>query len=339
MSEMTTDVPVQYNLFATKDHTHNYAIYRPSYPSDLVETIFASVLNNNNNNNTIEKGQNRVDGGDLDHGDHGVVKRVVVDVGCGSGQLTVQLGEYVRSLKIINHGTARGGDDSKKNESKNDTHQGETSAQRTRFEIIGLDPAANQIVNANKMLPDQLKHLIRYDTSAAEQMDMLESSSVDIVTVAQALHWFDLDTFFAEVDRILRPNGVLAVITYDLNRFEHEGAQRELLHLYNDVLGKYWSPRRKMVDEQYSGVNFIYEHTLQRHVFPLCKRMTVEHYIQYLNTWSSVQKYREVNGSGGGDDVLQVFKQKLMATLGVSSDQEMIDIVWPMYLITVQKRL
>jgi len=283
-SQQPQDVPVQWNLFTEKNHTRDYAVYRPNYPTELIQSLFRLA-------------PKLVSGGGAK----------IVDVGCGSGQLTLQLGELLLP-----------------------------QAKANEVEIIGLDPSANQIENAKEILPESLKGLIKYGVSGSEKMD-IESGSVDIVTVAQALHWFDLDAFFAEVDRVLKPNGVLAVITYDLNQFEQPEAQSELLKFYNGVLGKYWSPKRRMVDEKYTNVNFPYSSTLKRSVFPLHKSMTVQNYINYLNTWSSIQKYRQENPNES-EDLLERFKRDLMPTLGATNDQDMIDFVWPMYLITVQKQ-
>jgi ubiquinone/menaquinone biosynthesis C-methylase UbiE len=279
----TGDVKVQWNLFTDKKHTEDYAKFRPSYPKELIHQIFESV----NKNGTLK----------------------IVDIGCGSGQATMQLAQYCAEAKL----------------------------QPQNVSILGLDPSANQIQNANDLLSEsEYKQFIQYGVSAAESTN-IESNSVDIITVAQALHWFDLDVFFKEVDRILKPNGILAVITYDLNKFDIQNAQDELLVLYNDQLGtKYWSPKRKMVDEQYSKVNFPYTNTLKKHVFPYKKNMTVNEYIQYLGTWSAIQKYRTENPDEP-IDILEKFKQRLIPALNVTSGEDLVDINWPMYLITVTK--
>ena len=66
------DVQVQWNLFTDKKHTEEYAKFRPTYPAELINAVFERV-------NT-----------------KGVEKRLIVDIGCGSGQATVQLAKYCK---------------------------------------------------------------------------------------------------------------------------------------------------------------------------------------------------------------------------------------------------
>ena len=90
---------------------------------------------------------------------------------------------------------------------------------------------------------------------AKESNSGLDPQSIDLITVAQALHWFDLDLFYAECRRVLRPNGILAVWTYErasitpevdsiINRFDSE------------TVGRYWPPERRFVDEGYASFAF-----------------------------------------------------------------------------------
>ena len=73
--------------------------------------------------------------------------------------------------------------------------------------VVGTDASESQIANA------QPHEKITYRVARAEQTDF-EDHSVDLITVAQAIHWFDLDAFYAEAKRVLRPGGVLAAWTY-----------------------------------------------------------------------------------------------------------------------------
>jgi ubiquinone/menaquinone biosynthesis C-methylase UbiE len=280
-SNIGCDIAVQWNLFTDKKHTQDYAIYRPNYPLSLVEKIMESAMLHNGS-------------------------ATVVDIGCGSGQLTLQLAKYAMEKNWNN-----------------------------AIHIIGLDPSVNQIENAVKCLPEEYGNIVEYRVSSAEHTG-LESNSVDVITVAQALHWFNLDQFFAEVDRLLKPDGILAAVTYDLNYFDVPEAQKELLYLYNHILGKYWSPKRKMVDDNYASIDFPYSQTLQRFMIPLRKTMSLSNYINYLNTWSSIQNYRKENPDQQVN-ILEEFKRRLMAKLGIKDEQEQIEFVWEMHLIIVKK--
>ena len=83
----------------------------------------------------------------------------------------------------------------------------------------------------------------------------LADHSVDLVTVAQALHWFDFERFFAEVRRVSRPGAVLAAWCYELARVSPE-VDRWVLHYYREVIGKYWPAERHHVEEEYRNIPF-----------------------------------------------------------------------------------
>lgn len=71
-------------------------------------------------------------------------------------------------------------------------------------QVIATDASAEQIANAEQ------HPRVQYRVSTAE-MSGLDSGSIDLITVAQALHWFDLPAFYAEAQRVLKPDGLLAV--------------------------------------------------------------------------------------------------------------------------------
>src|SRR5438552_1354663 len=80
-------------------------------------------------------------------------------------------------------------------------------------------------------------------------------ASADLLTAAQAFHWFRPDAFFADAARVLRPGGVLAVWSYGLTRIT-PAVDALVQHLYGDVLGSYWEPERRLVEEGYASVRF-----------------------------------------------------------------------------------
>ncbi|XP_014681500.1 PREDICTED: uncharacterized methyltransferase C25B8.09-like [Priapulus caudatus] len=94
--------------------------------------------------------------------------------------------------------------------------------------------------------------------------------SVDLVVCSQAAHWFDLDKFFAEVDRILKPNGVLALSTYQatpIASYRDEGTSEKLNKILKKhrliTLAKYWDSRRSWVENGYADIHIPYKETLE----------------------------------------------------------------------------
>lgn len=105
-------------------------------------------------------------------------------------------------------------------------------------EVVATDASASQLAAAR---PHPGVH---YRLAEAENSG-LEADSLDLVTVAQAAHWFDRPRFFSEVERVLRPGGVLAVWSYGIPELEGEGPDALLQHFYADIVGPYWPPRRR----------------------------------------------------------------------------------------------
>src|SRR5690606_9022572 len=117
--------------------------------------------------------------------------------------------------------------------------------------VVATDVSAEQLAHA----PPHPR--VRYAVAPAE-VSPLEDASADLVTVAQAFHWFGRDAFFAEAARVLRPGGLLAVWTYGL--FESTPDVDRVVRRYHDeALDGYWSPARRLVDDGYASVAFPFE--------------------------------------------------------------------------------
>lgn len=130
---------------------------------------------------------------------------------------------------------------------------------------------------------------------ALESESGLEDASVDLVTAAQALHWFDADGFYAEVRRVLRPGGVVAVWCYNLPRID-PGIDRVLDEFANGTVGLHWPPERRHVRAGYRNLPFPFAEL----PFPSCAmegELALDDLAGYLDTWSSVRRYRQVVGT------------------------------------------
>ena len=139
----------------------------------------------------------------------------------------------------------------------------------------------------------QLKHSIaseniEYRVMSAEHSE-LESQSTDLITVAQALHWFDIDRFFQEALRVLKPGGILAVWCYNLLRI-NEDIDALVDQLYGEVLHDYWPAERSMVEAGYADVNFPLQR-LQPPRFCMQAEWSIAQFLGYLRTWSACQAY------------------------------------------------
>ena len=150
--------------------------------------------------------------------------------------------------------------------------------------VYATDISAAQLDNA-------IAHeRICYSVQPAEKTSFPDDF-FDLITVAQAIHWFDFDAFYREVDRTIRPGGVLAVIGYDLIRLS-PAIDAVLDGFYRDVVGPFWDKERRYVDEQYRTIPFPYA-DVPAPVFINEVEWSFEHFIGYIGTWSAVKHYQK----------------------------------------------
>ena len=149
----------------------------------------------------------------------------------------------------------------------------------------------------------QLEHAVRnprieYRVARAEASG-LPDRSVDAVTVAQALHWFDTAGFFAETQRVLAPGGVLAVWCYGDPKLDDPGLD-DMLRRYNrGTVEAYWPPERNLVLQEYRSIRFPFDE-LSSPPFLLEAWWSLPQLVGYLRSWSATARYRQQHG---GDPV------------------------------------
>lgn len=134
---------------------------------------------------------------------------------------------------------------------------------------------------------------VRYACALAEQ-GALRSESVDLVTVAQALHWLDVQRFYREVNRVVIPGGAIAVWSYGPMRLE-PGIAEVVHELYSETLASYWPVERRLVDEGYRDIPFPFA-PIDAPELEMGRRWTLPQLLGYVGTWSAVQRYRKTNG-------------------------------------------
>ncbi|MHA3788744.1 class I SAM-dependent methyltransferase [Flavobacterium hauense] len=167
-------------------------------------------------------------------------------------------------------------------------------------QVYATDISEKQLANALQ------KDNIIYKVERAEQTSFADSQ-FDLITVAQAIHWFDFEAFYKEVHRILKPDGVFAVLGYGL--FTVNGESEKLLkHFYNDITGPYWDAERRYLDENYTTIPFPFEEVEVKQ-FTNEFTWTFEQLTGYLETWSAVQHYIKKNGSNPVDVIRDELKE------------------------------
>ncbi len=182
--------------------------------------------------------------------------------------------------------------------------------------VMATDASEEQIRYA------QLHDRVRYRVAPAESCG-LPDRSVDLVSVAAGIHWFDFDAFYCEVHRVTRPGAVLAAYAYDL--FEAgPDIDRIIAHFYTKVVGPYWPKQRAWVEERYRTLPFPFQE-LAAPELTMQHDWTLERLIGYLGTWSSVRKYREATGT----DPVEIVRADLALAWGTAPTRR---LVWPLFM-------
>jgi SAM-dependent methyltransferase len=152
----------------------------------------------------------------------------------------------------------------------------------------------------------------------------LEDRSVDLVTVAQALHWFDHPRFFAEVARVGAPGAALVAWCYPEVRVDSAGVQRIIDHFYAEVVGPHWPPQRRLVEEGYRSIAIPFE-PVEAPGFEIRGALTMDRLVGYVGTWSATQRYRAATGH----DPLPALREELQQAWGDAAERE---VHWPLLL-------
>lgn len=162
---------------------------------------------------------------------------------------------------------------------------------------LGLAPHFRQII-ATDASAEQIRHAeahpaIDYRVAPAEASGLADRS-VDLVAVAQAAHWFDLPRFYAEVARVLKPGGVLALWGY--GRMELPGdMDAPFRRFYSETVGPWWPPERALIDDAYRSLEFPFAE-IGAPAFFIEVEWSLHRLMDYLSTWSAVKRYQTAQG-------------------------------------------
>ncbi|WP_180127331.1 MULTISPECIES: class I SAM-dependent methyltransferase [unclassified Acinetobacter] len=152
-------------------------------------------------------------------------------------------------------------------------------------QVLATDLSAEQLAQAPNL------DNVRYEQASAEHCPLADHS-VDLITVAQAIHWFDFAAFYAEVRRVLKPHGHIAIVGYGLIQFEHTKLNQLLQDLYFVTLKGYWDVERRYIDEEYRSIPFPFQELATPQLF-LNYRWSAQQILDYLQTWSGLKHYQK----------------------------------------------
>jgi ubiquinone/menaquinone biosynthesis C-methylase UbiE len=183
--------------------------------------------------------------------------------------------------------------------------------------VIATDASEKQIANAEP------HERVEYRVAPAEHSP-IELPSVDLIMVAQALHWFDLDRFYAEAKRVLKPRGVFAASAY---RFLHiTPAVDDLVNrrYYSEIVGPFWPAERALI-MNFEEIPFPFPEQ-ETPGFEMKVDWTLDHLLGYLRSWSATQRFIAANRR----DPLEEIAAELGAAWGDTKQSRRV--VWPLTL-------
>ncbi len=183
--------------------------------------------------------------------------------------------------------------------------------------VLATDASAEQIARA---VPHPQ---IEYQVQRAEDVD-LAPGSADLVTVAIAVHWFDLELFYSAVRRVLAPQGVLAVWTYHLPQID---PQIDLIvrRFYGEILGSYWPEPLKYVDQGYRTLPFPFDELTPPEI-AMRATWELDHLVGFFSSWSATQRYQAEHGR----HPLRLIWPELSAAWGAAGTQR--ELRWPLHI-------
>jgi SAM-dependent methyltransferase len=168
------------------------------------------------------------------------------------------------------------------------TGNGQSAISLTQYykAVYATDPSEQQIKNA---LPNSK---ITYKVEKAEQPG-LEDNTVDLITIAQAIHWFDFDKFYTEVKRVLKKEGIIAAWAYGLPGISPE-IDPVLKHFHDEIIGEFWQNENRLIDKEYSTIPFPFKQLSPPH-FKICKSLSLNDLLGLVSSWSAVQRFIDQN--------------------------------------------
>ncbi|MDD5285030.1 MAG: class I SAM-dependent methyltransferase [Desulfuromonadaceae bacterium] len=184
-------------------------------------------------------------------------------------------------------------------------------------QVLATDPSPQQIEKA------QPHERINYSVATAEESGLTDGS-IDLIVVAQALHWFDFQRFYSEVRRVARPDGLLAAISYGEVRVEG-AADMIVSRFYHQIIGPFWPPERRYVDDGYRSIPFPFEE-IEAPAFAMQVDWNLKQLSGYLGTWSAVKEYEMQKGR----NPLELISEELHSAWGDPESQRRVS--WPLTL-------
>ena len=172
---------------------------------------------------------------------------------------------------------------------------------------------------------------VSYQVANAEQTNFADHC-FDLITVAQAIHWFNFDAFYQEVHRTLKHDGVLAVIGYGLIQVDDAEIDQFIQQFYAQTLKSYWDAERRYIDEQYQTIPFPFQE-IETSSLKMNFKWSLQQIVAYLNTWSALKHYLKEQQplNGKFEDPFAAILQNVKSR-NLNIETHTFNIQFPLYL-------
>ena len=213
--------------------------------------------------------------------------------------------------------------------------------------VLGVDVSKAQVENAQEKSREKqvpAGKTVEFVVGSSDSLPV-ETASVDLVSCAQAWHWLEVDQFYREAARVLKPRGTLAVYGYGNVEVHNQECDRLVSDFYNMLRrGGYWHERRRHIDNKYQCVQLSNPFNVsERTELNMSCTMTLSHFIGYTSTWSGYCNYEERHpGTAALQDLqdgLKAALQPLTKEPGKEGEEgdPCLDISFPVFIILGQK--
>ncbi|MFN3869736.1 MAG: class I SAM-dependent methyltransferase [Hyphomicrobiaceae bacterium] len=161
--------------------------------------------------------------------------------------------------------------------------------------VVATDVSAEQIARA------MTSPYIDYRIAPASDSGLADASA-DLVTIAQALHWFAGRKFYDEVRRVLRPGGMIVAWSYGILHVEDEAIDQVCLRFYGETVEAYWPPERRHVEARYTTLPFPFPR-IDVPEMHMEARWPLTALTRYFRSWSATGRYIATNGRDPVDGI------------------------------------
>jgi len=183
--------------------------------------------------------------------------------------------------------------------------------------VVASDASERQVANA------RVHPSVTYLVSLSEKTP-IPDRSIDLVFMAQALHWLDVKAFYDEVRRVSRPAALIAICSYSLMKIDPLIDER-VDEFYDGVLGDYWPAERRHIDAHYLDLPFPFE-AIPCPGFEMRHDWDLPELLGYIGTWSAVQRFEQERGR----DPMPMFAETIASGWGKATNRR--TVTWPLHL-------